>query len=116
MVKRKGEQWVKYSDVPAEDLGGNVTRRVLAYGEDAMAVENSFETGAIGAMHCHPHTQITYIISGKFDFTIGEETRLVEAGDTLLKEDGVMHGCVCLEKGALIDFFSPMRKEFVEEE
>ena len=31
----------------------------------------------------------------------------------LLKQDGVMHGCVCLEAGVLLDFFTPMRDEFV---
>ena len=26
-----------------------------------MCVENTFETGAVGALHSHPHTQITYV-------------------------------------------------------
>ena len=42
----------------------------------AMCVENIFETGGVGAMHCHPHTQISYVVSGRFRFTIGDETRL----------------------------------------
>ena len=71
------------------------------------------ETGGVGAMHCHPHTQITYVVSGRFRFTIGDETREVGPGDTLLKQDGVMHGCVCLEAGILLDFFTPMREDFV---
>ena len=48
-----------------------------------------------------------------FRFTIGDETREVGPGDTLLKQNGVMHGCVCLEAGVLLDFFTPMRDEFV---
>ena len=50
-----------------------------------------------------------YVVSGKFEFTIGDETRIVTAGDTLLKEDGVVHGCTCLEAGKLLDIFHPMR-------
>ena len=50
---------------------------------------------------------------GRFRFTIGDETREVGPGDTLLKQDGVMHGCVCLEAGILLDFFTPMREDFV---
>ena len=69
---------------------------------DAMCVENTFETGGVGAMHCHPHTQITYIVSGRYRFTIGDETREVGPGDTLLKQNGVMHGCVCLEGGVML--------------
>ena len=36
-------------------------------------------------------------------------------GDTLLKTDGVEHGCVCLEPGVLIDVFAPYREDFVED-
>ena len=43
----------------------------------------------------------------------GDETREVGPGDTLLKQNGVMHGCVCLEAGILLDFFTPMREDFV---
>lgn len=64
-------------------------------------------------MHYHPHTQITYVASGKFEFTIDGEVHTVSKGDTLLKQDGVMHGCTCLEDGVLIDIFTPMRKDFL---
>ena len=37
----------------------------------------------------------------------------LRAGDTLLKQDGVMHGCTCLEDGILIDIFTPMREDFL---
>ena len=87
--------WVPHAEISPEPCGPGVQRRVLAYSKDAMCVENTFETGGVGAMHCHPHTQITYIKSGKFEFTI----------------DG--HGCVCLEGGVMLDFFTPMREDFV---
>ena len=41
------------------------------------------------------------------------ETHTVRAGDTILKEDGVEHGCVCTEAGILLDIFTPMREDFV---
>ena len=37
----------------------------------------------------------------------------VKAGDTMLKLDGVVHGCVCLKAGVLLDIFNPMREDFV---
>ena len=52
-------------------------------------------------------------VSGRYRFTIGDETREVGPGDTLLKQNGVMHGCVCLEGGVMLDFFTPMREDFV---
>jgi quercetin dioxygenase-like cupin family protein len=82
--------------------------------KDLMCVENCFEEGAAGAIHSHPHTQITYVAEGRFRFTIGDEVKEVSRGDTLCKQDGVTHGCVCLEKGILVDFFTPMREDFLK--
>ncbi|MEE3493470.1 MAG: cupin domain-containing protein, partial [Ruminococcus sp.] len=68
----KNDRWVFHKDIVPEDQGNGVIRRVLAYSDDVMVVENVFEKGAVGALHSHPHTQITYVKSGKFAFTIGD--------------------------------------------
>lgn len=113
MKYEKGNPWCFYRDIQAEEASPGVERRVLAYCDELMCVENTFRAGAVGAMHHHPHTQITYVASGRFRFTIGDVTREVKAGDTLLKQDGVVHGCECLEEGVLVDFFAPMREDFL---
>ena len=110
----KDQPWVFYRDIEGEIPAPGSVRKVLAYCDAMMAVENTFETGAVGAMHNHPHTQITYVAEGRFRFTIGDETKEVGKGDTLCKQHGVTHGCVCLEKGVLVDFFTPMREDFVK--
>ena len=112
-MTEKGQRWVPHASAQAQSGGENVIRRVLAYNAGLMCVENTFEKGAIGALHSHPHTQITYVVSGVFSFTIGGETKIVRAGDTMLKENGVVHGCTCLEAGVLLDIFTPMREDFV---
>jgi len=38
-----------------------------------------------------------------------------EKGDTMLKMNDVVHGCVCLEDGILLDIFNPYRKDFVKD-
>ena len=80
-----------------------------------MCVENTFKKGAIGTMHHHPHTQITYVARGRFQFTIGDVTKEVGPGDTLCKQNDIIHGCVCLEDGVLVDFFTPMRADFLRD-
>lgn len=112
-MTKKGQRWVIYGETEPGPADPGVVRRVLAYSDDMMCVENRFEQWAVGKRHSHPHTQITYVASGVFSFTIAGETRQVRQGDTLLKEDGVVHGCVCLVAGALIDIFTPMRKDFI---
>ena len=80
------ERWVFHKDVTPGSGGKGVTRRVLAYSKDLMCVENTFEEGAVGALHHHPHTQITYVVSGEFDFTIEGETKTVRAGSGAPKD------------------------------
>ena len=105
--------FVYAKDRAAEDLGGGVSRKVLAHDGGLMQVEVRFETGAVGPLHSHPHEQLTYVLSGEFEFTIGDETKLVRAGDTMYKKSGVMHGCRCLKQGVLIDTFTPQRDDYL---
>lgn len=97
------------------DMGAGLNRRILAFGEDLMCVENAFDIGAVGSLHSHPHTQITYIVSGIFDFHIDGENRTVREGDTMFVPSGTLHGCTCLEAGAILDIYTPMREDFVKQ-
>ena len=105
---------VRYrSDVAATPLGGGVERSVLAYDDRLMAAEVSFETGAEGALHTHPHTQLSYVLSGSFRYTVEEESVLLKPGDSIVVPAGTPHGTLCLEKGVLLDVFTPKRDDFL---
>ena len=95
------------------DLGGGVTRRILAYDENLMSVEVAFETGAEGAVHTHPHTQCSYVLSGKFSYSVEGQSVELNPGDSIVVPSGLPHGTVCLEKGALLDIFTPIRTDFL---
>jgi quercetin dioxygenase-like cupin family protein len=110
----KDQIWLSDRDVEGVAAAEGVERRIKSYTDELMVVENVFQKGAVGSLHSHPHTQITYVVSGKFEFNIGGEKRIVTAGDTMLKKNGIEHGCVCLEAGILLDIFSPMREDFVK--
>lgn len=115
MKSIKNQIWNFNSEMDPEECAPGVKRRILAYTDELMCVENSFEKGAVGTLHHHPHTQITYVVSGRFEFEIGGIKKVVGLGDSMLKKDSVEHGCVCLEEGILLDIFSPMREDFVED-
>lgn len=105
--------FVYKNETTLEDLGNGVTRRILAHAGGMMAVEVNFTEGAVGPLHSHPHEQLTYVLSGRFNFTIDGATKEVAAGDTLYKKPNVVHGCVCLEAGTLLDTFTPQREDFL---
>ena len=115
-MTKKNQRWVPYEQIPVMDMGAGLNRRMMAFGDELMCVENAFDTGAVGALHSHPHTQITYVVSGCFDFHIDGESRIVKAGDTMFVPGGTVHGCDCLEAGAIQDIYTPMREDFVKQE
>ena len=49
-------------DITAKDLGGGVTRKVLTYSDNLMVCELTFQKGAVGALHSHPHEQVGYCL------------------------------------------------------
>ena len=106
------EYWID-NETPWEDVGGGITRQVMGYDDKIMLVKAKFEVGAIGQMHKHYHSQVTYVTEGEFEMTIGDDVRMIKAGDSFYIPPHVMHGCVCKVPGMLIDVFSPAREDFL---
>ena len=99
------------------DLGGGVTRKVLSYSRNLMAVELHFPAGAVGAKHSHPHEQIGYIVQGSLIYQEeGQEDRRLHTGDTYYVAPNIVHGVRILEDTKLLDIFTPMREDFVQED
>ena len=103
-----------HQDTKEIPLGGGTERRILAYDDALMAVEVSFETGSEGTPHTHPHTQLSYVLSGSFRYCIEDESVILNPGDSVVVPGGLQHGTVCLEKGVLLDVFTPMREDFLK--
>ena len=103
----------KHNEQKLIDLGGGTTRRILSYDPQLMSVEVGFEQGAEGAMHTHPHTQCSYVLSGKFIYYVEDEGVELSAGDSIVVPSGLPHGTKCLEAGKLLDIFTPMRQDFL---
>lgn len=102
-------------EVPLEDLGNGVTRKVLSYSENIMSVEVYFKKGAVGKLHSHFHEQIGYVVSGSLEVEIeGEEKKVLTTGDTYYIPPNIKHGVLALEKTLLLDIFTPMREDFIK--
>ncbi|WP_152285820.1 cupin domain-containing protein [Flavicella marina] len=112
-MKRLSEKFIDTKQIDWEELGGGVSRKFLGYDNQIMMVRVKFEKGALGSPHQHFHTQATFCASGKFEFDIEGEKKIVEAGDGVYIEPNLLHSAVCLEAGELIDTFSPVREDFL---
>ncbi|MEO8620207.1 MAG: cupin domain-containing protein [bacterium] len=107
------QAFVHGADVSWDEAGEGVRRQVLGHGNELMVVRVEFDAGAVGALHHHPHRQATYVAAGQFDVTIGADTSRLVAGDCFYTAANVVHGVRALENGALIDVFTPVRKDFL---
>ena len=108
-----GPTFVRGTDAPWVAMGAGVKRQVLGYGPDLMLVRLEFDAGVIGAVHHHPHRQVTYVASGAFDVTVDGETARLVAGDSFFVRESLVHGVVAIDGGTLLDVFTPAREEFV---
>lgn len=113
-MKTRSETFQIGSEIPWETVGKGVKRQILGYDGQLMIVNVHFEKGAVGSLHEHFHSQATYVVSGKFELTIGDKKKVLVAGDGYYVAPDELHGCVCLEEGALIDVFSPHREDFLK--
>jgi quercetin dioxygenase-like cupin family protein len=100
-------------ETPWQDLGNGVQRQMYGYDEKIMLVKAKFDAGAVGQLHEHHHSQVTYVDSGVFEMTIGDQIKIIKKGDGYYVPPHEIHGCVCLEPGMLIDIFSPHREDFL---
>ncbi|MGB1234882.1 MAG: cupin domain-containing protein [Planktomarina sp.] len=96
-----------------EQVDTGLSRKIAAHNDNLMVVEVHFEAGTTAPLHHHVHEQITYVMSGKFEFTVGDKTYTVGAGDSLYKQPNIEHGATCLESGTLLDVFTPHRADFL---
>jgi quercetin dioxygenase-like cupin family protein len=103
-----------HQDVNPIPLGGGTERRILAFDDRLMAVEVSFEAGSEGAPHSHPHTQLSYVLSGSFRYAVEDESVILKPGDSIVVPGGLIHGTLCLEAGTLLDVFTPCREDFLK--
>lgn len=68
--------------------------------------------GAVLPMHSHFHEQITQVLEGQFELTIGEETKICEIGELAVISPNVIHGGRALTDCKIFDIFSPVREDY----
>jgi quercetin dioxygenase-like cupin family protein len=114
MDVQKGQEFIETQKLAWTEVGPGVRRKITAYDDSLMTVYVEFQKGAIGYLHKHPHRQISFIESGKFEVHIGEKMQILSKGDFYYIPPGVEHGVTTLEAGLLVDIFTPAREDFLQ--
>jgi len=98
---------LKYEDIIPGNPEPGITRRILARGGSLMGVEASFIKGAVGSVHKHPHEQVSYIVSGSFQYEADGVKYIYYV------EPDSLHGATALEDSVILDIFTPQREDFI---
>lgn len=104
-------------DLPEISMGGNVTRKLLAYqeGENGYTVNYlKAKAGDTAPLHSHPHLQVVYMMEGEGVFHVGEETMTLTPGDVVQIDSNVPHTFDSFSKDSIwLEFFTPVREDFL---
>jgi quercetin dioxygenase-like cupin family protein len=113
-INELAKHFIENESMPWEEVENGIRRKVMAYDEKLMLVKVRFESGMVGTVHKHHHSQITHVESGVFEIEISGEKRVLKRGDAYYIPPDTLHGAVCIADGVLIDVFSPMREDFIK--
>jgi len=62
--------------------------------------------------HSHPHEQISTVLEGELELTIGDETRICRLGDVAVIPSNVAHQARAITDVRVMDTFSPVREDY----
>lgn len=112
-MEAQSDVFIEDNSIEWENVDTRVKRKIFGYDEKIMMVKVNFDKGGIGTVHSHPHSQVTYVISGKFEVQVGDAKKILKAGDCFYIPPHIKHGAINLEPGELVDVFSPIREDFL---
>lgn len=100
-------------EVAPKKVKEGIEMRVLVWSGKLMITQVSFKKGCVGDLHSHPHEQISYVVEGEFNYTVGEEKYHMKAGSAIYVPSNVKHQVEALTDAVLLDVFTPIREDYL---
>lgn len=104
--------FVTLATLPVKEIFSGTVRGHYTHLANLTVGEVELNADTVVPMHSHPHEQVTYVLSGRFEFTVGDKTTILEPGVAALIPGGVRHGGKTLTACRVFDIFSPVREEY----
>ena len=100
------------ADLPGVEMLPGVTRRAV-WLEGVMMTFYEFEPDTVVPSHDHPHEQISYVVEGRLEFALGQETREIGPGEGVCVPSGIPHSARVLGgRAVVLDAWHPVREEY----
>ncbi len=101
----------RWNEVPIEELSPTIGRQML-HTETMTLARITLRQGAVVPRHEHPNEQIATVLEGRLRFVVGDEERVVTAGESVPLAANVPHEVEALEDSVVLDVFSPVREDW----
>lgn len=102
------------NDVKGKELVPGLYGRFV-HGEKLTLSFVDIQPGTQMPEHSHPHEQITFIVEGELEMTIGGEKMVLTPGTVHVIPGNTLHSAYARTFVKLIDAFSPVREEYIVE-
>ena len=103
--------FTKWTDIDPRDIVPGFHGRFVH--TDGMTLSYwEVDEGASLPEHAHHHEQITSLLEGRFEMTVGGETRILEAGAVVVIPSNVPHKATALTPCRIMDVFQPARDDY----
>jgi quercetin dioxygenase-like cupin family protein len=85
----------------------------LAAGPKSQVTKMNYVAGNYASPHQHPNEQSGYVISGKYELTVGDKKYELNPGDAYAIPGSQIHSFRVIEGGEVVDVFTPPRKDYL---
>lgn len=114
LSKQPGQFVDVEADAPRVQFSAGLSFRPVL-GERVMANFVSFEPNTEAPMHAHDEEQITVVLEGELEFTVGNETRTLTSGQVAVIPPNAPHRARTRDQSCLeIDVFAPPRRALLD--
>jgi quercetin dioxygenase-like cupin family protein len=101
----------QFADVPVKELFPGFRFQLIHTDINTYSFV-SVDAGSTLPIHNHIHEQSSFVLEGKFEMTVGNETQVLEPGRFTLIPSKVPHGGTAITDCKLLDIFSPVREDY----
>ncbi len=97
-----------------QKIADGILIKTINYGGNMLMAEFLLEKGAVLPAHSHIYEQTGYLIKGRIQLFINENTKELMPGDNWNIPKDIKHKALILEDSKAIEVFNPVREDYLK--
>ena len=107
----KYNDMITLDDIPSKELAPGIIGKYV-HGSAITFGYVTIKAGSILPAHHHIHEQITFVVEGELELSIGDNTFSLTPGTAHVIPSGIVHSAVARKDCLVMDVFSPARDDY----